>query len=196
MAAAGSLKARMDEFVRLHPSYANRPRSELRRIVQTRQNAGTIWAGKAAEERVQEAGDALAREYERKRVKRADKKTQIELYHPRSIDLAQKNAAEKLKSDWQNSGLNPRVVAAYDSAVGGGGNNMPGMGTTARDYMLAMQAVGMILSPVLVHVVIEDQSAESWAQLKGKPLKDGIAALRLALDALCEHYRFVDKRRA
>ena len=53
----------------------------------------------------------------------------------------------------------------------------------------ALQAVGIILSSVLVHVCLCNQPVKDWARARGNRERDGAAALRLALGALCDHYR-------
>jgi hypothetical protein len=166
------------------------PASVRKRRLRAQKKAGPLWAGTAAEQNVEAEARDRARGYERKRVMRAEQGSQIDRYRKRgSIDLPQFHAAEKLANLFAGSGLNPKLTANWDTTFGGN-SGLPGMGPTAREYMLAMQAVGIILSPVLVHVVFQDQSAVSWAVALGKPQKDGMAALRLALDALCFHWRF------
>lgn len=57
-----------------------------------------------------------------------------------------------------------------------------------RAYGRAVVAMGNQLAPVAVWVIIAGRSAKAWAERAGKPQDDGIAALRLALDALVDHY--------
>lgn len=59
----------------------------------------------------------------------------------------------------------------------------------------ALAAAGSTLAPVLIAVVIEGQSATAWAASTGRNPRDGIAAVRLALDALVEHFRLADRDR-
>jgi hypothetical protein len=44
------------------------------------------------------------------------------------------------------------------------------------------------LSPILVHVCLTDGSPSEWAGLNGSAERDGAPVLRLALDALADHY--------
>jgi hypothetical protein len=186
MAAATSLHRRVEALLALYPG---KGRSEVRRMLKAQDRPRTVDPITAAEERIEERARGQDAAYKRKRAMRADKGTQIDRYHSRgSIDGPQKTAAEKLAQLFSSSGLNPKVTANWDSTFSGGAQS-PGMGPTAREYMLAMQAVGIILSSVVVWVVLQDHSAESWAQKTGKPEKDGIAALRLGLDALAVHFR-------
>jgi hypothetical protein len=57
------------------------------------------------------------------------------------------------------------------------------------NFQAALAAMGPVLWPVVLWVIVTGQSAAEWAKSVGKPQTDGIAALRLGLDALVEHYR-------
>ena len=97
---------------------------------------------------------------------------------------------ERLLRDWLLSGLEPQITGAYEAAfLGAAIPLVPGLGPGWSFYASAMRAVGIILSPVLCHVVLHGCSASSWAEGTQRRRTDGIAALRLALDALGEHYR-------
>jgi hypothetical protein len=57
----------------------------------------------------------------------------------------------------------------------------------------AFKAVGQILTPVLVAVVCRDESAASWGLQNGAcsertAARNGMRALRLALERLVTHY--------
>lgn len=133
-----------------------------------------------------------AAEHERAVVipRRVEKTTMLERYRRRgSIDSRQHRAAERLQELHAHSGYAPRLVAGYGAGSGGAPPG-PGLGPTSAEYAAAMRAVGIILSPVLVAVVLEDRAAEAWALSTNRPGKDGIAALRLALDALVEHFGY------
>jgi len=141
--------------------------------------------------RVADADEERARRHERERVlpKRVDKVGQVDaLLRKGSIDRAQADAAERLQADYENSGFSPKVVANYDGGSVGGEGGV-GMGPTAGEYCRAMRAVGIVLSPVLVWVVLEDRSATSFASARRLQPTDGVALLRAALDALAVNYR-------
>lgn len=59
----------------------------------------------------------------------------------------------------------------------------------------ALAAAGSTLAPVLIAVIIDGQSATAWAAAAGRPPRDGIAAVRLALDALVEHFKLAERDR-
>lgn len=56
-------------------------------------------------------------------------------------------------------------------------------------FKAAIDALGPQLWPVVLWVVVTGRSAAEWARAVEKPQTDGIAALRLGLDALVKHYR-------
>lgn len=56
-------------------------------------------------------------------------------------------------------------------------------------FKAAVDAMGPMLWPVVLWVVVTGRSAAEWAKAVSKPQTDGIAALRLGLDALVTHYR-------
>ena len=96
---------------------------------------------------------------------------------------------ERLLHDWLLSGLDPQITAAYDATFAHACSALvPGTGPGYSFYCNAIRAVGQILSPVLCHVVLHGFPASSWAERIHRPRSDGIAALRLALDSLGQHY--------
>ena len=106
------------------------------------------------------------------------------------VSAQQYRDGERLLRDWLLSGLEPQITGAYEAAfLGAAMPLVPGLGPGWSFYAAAMRAVGLILSPVLAHVVLHGCSASSWAEETHRPRSDGIAALRLALDALGAHYR-------
>jgi hypothetical protein len=56
-------------------------------------------------------------------------------------------------------------------------------------YGKAVHVMGPQLAPVAVWVIVAGRSAKAWAEGMKRPPEDGIAALRLALDALVDHYQ-------
>ena len=108
------------------------------------------------------------------------------------ITRRQHEAAVRLYADWYNSGSAPRVVAAYEHQIPGGGDQSDRQ-IRARDrYQRAVQAVGIRLSGILTHVCLHDLSVSSWARKRGYAPQAGMAALHLALDTLADHYRLTD----
>jgi hypothetical protein len=70
-----------------------------------------------------------------------------------------------------------RIIALAEVAAAASGN-----------FRAALDAMGPVLWPVVLWVVVSGRSAAEWAKSAGKPQTDGIAALRLGLDALVRHY--------
>lgn len=100
------------------------------------------------------------------------------------------------RSQWEQSGRHePRVTARYAEPTDQGDIREPTKREldAKRKYEAATQAVGIILAPVLVHVVLLECTAASWAEARGHRGRQagiiGMTTLRLALDALGEHYR-------
>ncbi len=129
----------------------------------------------------------------------------IEHYRDRNlITKGQEIAAQRLRSDYvvgHGGAVIGRLVSSYGDAPPpspGGSFSPPYTAAEGRqEYSTAMQAVGQILSPILVHVVIDGKTAASWAEGRGKQgsgaAQDGMTTLRLGLDALAQHYRLTSK---
>jgi hypothetical protein len=185
MMVEGSMKARITALAREYPGLT---RSALRRRAKALPKR--IDALQAAVERVAETDLARMKEHERRfvRPKQVARKAQIDrLFDAGSINERQHRAAQKLLELYQDSGFEPRVIAAYDTTVGYGAG-MIGSGPKAREYSEAMQAVGMVLSPVLVVVVFYGWSPSQWAANKGYPRNYGMPMLHAALDMLAAHF--------
>lgn len=109
--------------------------------------------------------------------------------HKRQITTKQADAAEKIRGDWEMAGRQMAVTGTYGQA-GLGRPEMSDMAALAHTrYVNAVRAVGIELSPILVHVALLDGSASDWAKSTHREPKSGIEILRLALDALARHYR-------
>lgn len=147
----------------------------------------------AAEMAVEEQADRRDREVRPQQTAKRVRQTPMERYLARGeVTRQQFDDAERLWSDYMRSGLTAAVTGSYGTNTGGGsGAPTPGCGPRYAQYQAAMRAVGIILSPVLVAVVLEGVSAKDWATQHKRPPGDGIVALRLALDALALHYRGV-----
>lgn len=105
------------------------------------------------------------------------------------VTRGQYDDGERLLGDWLTSGLDPHITSAYAGRMPSGAPVTPGTGPGSAAYFEAMRGVGPTLSPVLAHVVLFGYAASSWAESIERPATDGIAALRLALDALGLFYR-------
>lgn len=150
---------------------------------------------KEAQGRVEARGDADAKAHERAVVVPKRRQSAIDRYFDRgSIDGIHKTAADRLLADFHASGYHQRVVASYEPSIGHGSDHGPPLGPKATEFSNALKAVGFPLTLVLWAVVIEDHSAADWAASIGRPVNDGGPALRLALDALANHYKFQSKQ--
>ena len=145
----------------------------------------------AAELAVEEQEERREREERPRQASKRARQTPMERYLARGeVTRQQFDDAERLWGDYMRSGLTAAVTGSYGTSTGGGsGAPTPGCGPRYAQYQAAMRAVGIILSPVLVWVVLEGNAASDWARKSERAVGDGIAALRLALDALGMHYR-------
>jgi hypothetical protein len=153
---------------------------------------GVIGVIPAAELAVEERDRARVRALEVRTapLRLVARQSALERYFVRGeVSPAQYHDGERLLRDWVSSGLEPQITGAYGDQLTSTSPPVPGIGPAYPYYTAAMRAVGIILSPVLAHVVLHSQSASSWAESIGRPRTDGIAALRLALDALGCFYR-------
>lgn len=109
----------------------------------------------------------------------------------RSISGAQFQAGERLYAAREAAGASSAPIGSYAPKVDKSIRATSVLSCAMADdrYKRALEAMGPGLAPIAVHVCINDQSAEEWARAKGKPLKDGIALLRAALDLLVDHWR-------
>lgn len=97
-------------------------------------------------------------------------------------------AASRLYEDWYACGLDPCVVANYSERLDR--SVTPGDPTAHRyiAFRRALQAVGLQLSPILVHVVLLDKPASQWVAAHRYAAQAAMPILHLALDALAAHY--------
>lgn len=105
----------------------------------------------------------------------------------RSIDREMYQAGKKIFSDWSRSGLDP-WASAPDTTVYTGGQRMPGMGPRAVEYHAAMRALGTVQGSLVRWVCIENRRVSAWAVDRGWKGHEGMAALKVALLRLAEHY--------
>lgn len=134
-----------------------------------------------------------------KGIRKADQvQTRLRRYHKRkSLMKRQFDAGERLQSDWiasqealRLSSDPSRPRAHRPSEPGELDVVISRRAEAAASFQAAIAAVGIRCSAVLVWVVCDDRSAESWAKSRGKGRPDGIALLREALDVLADHYGF------
>lgn len=109
------------------------------------------------------------------------------------IIRAQHKAAEKLLADWIAGEGSHRMTALYGERADRTGEMSDAQAIRHKSYVEAMQALGPELSPVIVHVVLLEGSATSWAEQRGRrgprAKEHGMTALCLGLDRLARHYR-------
>jgi Domain of unknown function (DUF6456) len=141
--------------------------------------------------------DEAIAEQEPPRPARARHKTQLEFLENRgSISTGQRRAGERLARDFQIAGGMPRVIAPYQASAGRpqrrafvfNGEDGPRQIDARRRFESAIQAAGLQLNPLLMHVAVLDLPLADWSR-PGMHNGDGAALLRLALDVLADHYR-------
>jgi len=104
------------------------------------------------------------------------------------ISQRQFDAGLKLYRLWRASGGCQRVIAAYGPRVQGTRELSDRQAALRQDVTQVLRRMGP-LAGMLVHVCLCDQAARDWARARGDPAQAGIAVLRLALDALADHWR-------
>lgn len=103
------------------------------------------------------------------------------------------DAGERLRKTWHRAGIAQRVTGSYAEPSGGGRDwtDLTVSAATARaEYREAMQAVGIILSPVAVAVCCMDETAGAWSKRARGDDRQGVTLLLAALDALARHWRY------
>ena len=102
------------------------------------------------------------------------------------------DAGERLYRQWRAAGDQMSVTGRYAQRLGRSPNKSDFQFDMRRRVDAALRDVGKQLSAVLVHVCLCDLPARDWAVRIGGAPQAGIVVLRLALDALADHY---EKRR-
>ncbi len=125
---------------------------------------------------------------------RVDRQTVLDRYKARKQLGDEKqterryHAGTRLYADWYRGARQPSVVAQMGDRIIGGESSTE-VGARARErYVQAVRATGQGLSHVLIHVCCLDHSAEDWAKSTHRHPKSGMEILRIALDALADHY--------
>jgi hypothetical protein len=141
--------------------------------------------------------EAVEAEETRPKLASARHKTQLEFLAGRTtISDRQHQAGERLALDFRIAGDMPKVVAPYEPRMASpskrafvfNGHDGPIQIDARHRFEKAMQAVGLRLSPLLMHVAVLDQPLADWHR-PGVRNGDGAALLRLGLDVLADHYR-------
>lgn len=109
------------------------------------------------------------------------------------ISEAQHKAGTRHRADWMVGEGSQRLIALYgERSSDGKGELTDAQAERRHDYVMATQALGPELGPVVVHVVIMEKSAKSWAEERGRrgtgANAEGMVTLRLALDRLARYY--------
>jgi hypothetical protein len=147
-----------------------------------------------AVEKVKQADAKRAQEHEAAVVapRRRDIRTQlVRLHESKKIDGSERYAGERLAADYAASGLEPNVVAKYESS--GGGNASPPTlkaGPRFVEFGRAMNAMGIIASGLVVHVAIQDKPLDEWGASKGLLPTEALGMLTEGLKRLARHYGF------
>lgn len=102
-------------------------------------------------------------------------------------------AGERLSRIVELIGSDVRSCLNFDTGGGDLHIAMLAKGGASMDAALkvwsALSYVGPTLAPIVCWVVVHGRAASDWSREVKKPLRDGMAALRLGLDALADHYR-------
>lgn len=113
------------------------------------------------------------------------------------INAKEWKAADSLWQLWCRAGLNTRVTAAYEGFIAEAANNdgpFAARSEAAQTYLAAMSAVPYRCRGVVIHVVVCDWSASSWAVMRGKGRSDsewyGLDRLRAGIAGLIGFFRY------
>ena len=98
------------------------------------------------------------------------------------------DAGGRLYRQWRAAGDQVSVTGRYDQRLGRSPNKSEFQFDMRGRVDRALRDVGKQLSAVLVHVCLCDLPARDWAVRIGGAPQAGIVVLRLALDALADHY--------
>lgn len=124
-------------------------------------------------------------------VRRARNRTQTVLDRyllRRQITQRQYDAGSKIYRQWRASGSQASVTGRYGPRLGHSPERSEHQIDMRRRVDRALRDVGSQLSAVAVHVCLCDLPARDWAIRAGGAPQAGIVVLRLALDALADHY--------
>ncbi len=108
------------------------------------------------------------------------------------ISQRQFDAGLKLYRLWRASGAGQRVIAAYGPRIGNrhrGASEMTDRQAVLRQGVTEVLRRMGPLAGMLIHVCLCDEAARDWATARGDAPQAGVVVLRLALDALADHWR-------
>ena len=114
------------------------------------------------------------------------------LLTPRQFD-----AGERLRSDWEQSQLSPRVTMSWDAAPlarsrGGSSSRPDPRGSqidAKRRFDSVVEAAGPGLSDILWRIVCAGEGMRDAESAMGWPARSGRLVLTLALDRVADFYR-------
>ena len=122
-------------------------------------------------------------------VRRVLTQSALDRYFAREqISQRQFDAGQKLYRLWRASGGGQRVTASYGPRVQGARELTDAQAALRNDVNGVLRRMGP-LAAILVHVCLCDEAARDWAHARGDAPQAGIVVLRLALDALADHWR-------
>jgi hypothetical protein len=99
-------------------------------------------------------------------------------------------AAERLRRDFEASGMVPKICGSFQPRVTGGPRTLEADHQIDgwKRYKKAMDAVGQSLRPIIFYVCLADEASNDWARRNAMIPQAGPAVLRLALAELAHHY--------
>ncbi len=154
-------------------------------------SAGGIHADTGPKERHQHGDVIELEETMRAGLRRARNRTQTVLDRyllRREISDRQYDAGNRLYRQWRASGSQMSVTGHYGPRLGHSQDKSEFQIDMRGRVDAALRDVGKQLSAVLVHVCLCDLPARNWALGIGGAPQAGIVVLRLALEALADHY--------
>lgn len=120
------------------------------------------------------------------------------LFERGKINIDQKNAANKLRDDYERGVPKVGVLSAQDASVpyvsGGGGTGITlGDEESGERFDIAMRQLGRDWRGVVRFVVIDEGTPDAYG---ARTRSNGLAMLQCSLDALVRHYGLIGKRSA
>jgi hypothetical protein len=98
------------------------------------------------------------------------------------------DAGMKLYRLWRASGGARRVIAVYGPRLQANRDLTDDQAVLRHRVTEVLRRMGP-LSGILVHVCLCDEAARDWAVARGDAPQAGVVVLRLALDALADHWQ-------
>ena len=156
-----------------------------------RRTADAVQSDTGPVERYQHGDEIELEETMQAGLRRARNRTQSVLDRyllRRQITERQYDAGNKIYRQWRASGSQVSVTGRYGPRLGHSAEKSEHQFDMRHRVDMALRDVGLQLSAVLVHVCLCDLPARAWAISTGGAPQAGIVVLRLALDALADHY--------